>query len=141
MQKLLNRGANWPPKMEKTLATNITYCIAAVCAYIALKLVMDLMSLTAHPSIFAIDTQQLVNLKRNGHSKSLVDDGPGKGTSVCSLAIVMLTPIFMVLFINNNCNRIHQKMAISPLMLKHDNFLQNLSFAIFSKVLSFFLVK
>jgi hypothetical protein len=45
------------------------------------------MSLTAHPSTFAIDTQQLVNLKRNGHSKSLVDDGPGKGTSVCSLAV------------------------------------------------------
>jgi hypothetical protein len=37
MQKLLNRGANWPPKMEKTLAANITYCIAAVCAYIGLE--------------------------------------------------------------------------------------------------------
>lgn len=81
MQWVLNRGANRPPKMEKHFSLTSLTALQQSVLTLTLKLVIDLMSSTAHPSTFAIDTQQLVKLNRNGHSKSSADESSSKGAS------------------------------------------------------------
>jgi hypothetical protein len=70
--------------MEKHLTLTLLIALQHCVLTLTLKLVIDLMSSTAHPSTLAIDAQQLVKLNRNGHNKSSMGVSSSKGASGAS---------------------------------------------------------